>query len=189
MTDAFSTHRPSSIEIIHEILSSCKVDGCTRDNIKSRVQVSDAQLRSYLNALSTNMLIRRETNGFYHLTDSGNQVLKRLARPVGTIRGVQKLLASNGNLTSITTKAVIEQRPHVPKSDPNMLTVSDVADRLNVHVNSVRSWADTGLLQCYRFGSRGDRRFCTADVDEFRKSRPIGHANASRTGRGGKVAG
>ena len=36
-----------------------------------------------------------------------------------------------------------------------MLTVTQVADSLNVHPHSVRRWADSGLLQCYRIGVRG----------------------------------
>lgn len=36
-----------------------------------------------------------------------------------------------------------------------MLTVTQVANSLNVHPHSVRRWADSGLLQCYRIGVRG----------------------------------
>ena len=48
-----------------------------------------------------------------------------------------------------------------------MLTVADVAKVLHVHTNSVRRWADMGLLKAYRFGVRGDRRFKTNEVDDF----------------------
>jgi len=43
------------------------------------------------------------------------------------------------------------------RSEPGrtMLTVPQVADSLNVHPHSVRRWADSGLLQCYRIGVRG----------------------------------
>ena len=46
-----------------------------------------------------------------------------------------------------------------------MLTTSEVADRLNVHPNTVRQWCRQGRLKAYRLGSRGDRRFKTADID------------------------
>lgn len=55
-----------------------------------------------------------------------------------------------------------------------MLTVSKVADSLNVHPHSVRRWADSGMLQCYRIGFRGDRRFKPEDVDEFLDARVTG---------------
>ena len=56
-------------------------------------------------------------------------------------------------------------------SEERLLTVSEVAHFLNVHHNSVRYWADNGLLRCYRIGRRGDRRFRAEDVDAFLVSR------------------
>ena len=50
--------------------------------------------------------------------------------------------------------------------DP-MLTVSDVARLLNVHVNTVRRWSNQGILKAYRIGSRGDRRFQEEDIVGF----------------------
>lgn len=51
-----------------------------------------------------------------------------------------------------------------------MLTVTQVADALNVHPHSVRRWADSGMLPCYRIGVRGDRRFNPQDVQVFLES-------------------
>ncbi len=51
-----------------------------------------------------------------------------------------------------------------------MLTVNDVARLLQVHPNSVRRWADGGLLKACRFGIRGDRRFRPEDVATFVES-------------------
>jgi excisionase family DNA binding protein len=48
-----------------------------------------------------------------------------------------------------------------------MLTTSEVADRLNVHPNTVRQWCRQGRLKAYRLGSRGDRRFKTTDIDSL----------------------
>ena len=50
--------------------------------------------------------------------------------------------------------------------DP-MLTTSDVARILNVHINTVRRWSNQGILKSYRIGSRGDRRFRKEDIDNF----------------------
>ena len=48
-----------------------------------------------------------------------------------------------------------------------MLTTSDVARLLSVHINTVRRWSNQGILKTYRIGSRGDRRFDQNDVEHF----------------------
>jgi len=48
-----------------------------------------------------------------------------------------------------------------------MLTTSEVARILNVHINTVRRWSNQGSLASYRIGTRGDRRFKKADIDDF----------------------
>ena len=50
--------------------------------------------------------------------------------------------------------------------DP-MLTTSEVARILNVHINTIRRWSNQGILRAYRIGSRGDRRFKREDIAEF----------------------
>ncbi len=50
--------------------------------------------------------------------------------------------------------------------DP-MLTTSEVAYLLNVHINTVRRWSNQGILKAYRLGSRGDRRFIREDITSF----------------------
>jgi excisionase family DNA binding protein len=46
-----------------------------------------------------------------------------------------------------------------------MLTTSEVAKILNVHINTVRRWSNIGTLKSYRLGSRGDRRFQKQDIE------------------------
>ena len=48
-----------------------------------------------------------------------------------------------------------------------MLTSSEVARILSVHINTVRRWSNQGILKSYRIGSRGDRRFRKEDIDSF----------------------
>ncbi len=53
------------------------------------------------------------------------------------------------------------------RSRSTMLTTSDVADLLNVNINTVRRWTNKGILRAYRIGTRGDRRFQQEDIDSF----------------------
>lgn len=53
------------------------------------------------------------------------------------------------------------------KDIDTMLTTSDVARLLNVHMNTVRRWSNQGILRSYRIGSRGDRRFREEDIANF----------------------
>jgi excisionase family DNA binding protein len=53
------------------------------------------------------------------------------------------------------------------KDIDSMLTVSDVARLLSVHINTVRRWSNQGILRVYRVGSRGDRRFQREDIASF----------------------
>jgi excisionase family DNA binding protein len=48
-----------------------------------------------------------------------------------------------------------------------MLTASEVAEMLHLHVNTVKRLGDRGELPFYRVCKRGDRRFRLDDVIEF----------------------
>ncbi len=48
-----------------------------------------------------------------------------------------------------------------------MLTASEVADMLHLHVNTVKRLGDRGELKYYRVCKRGDRRFLLEDVRRF----------------------
>ena len=56
------------------------------------------------------------------------------------------------------------------KGNGKMLRVSEVALMVDAHPNSVRYWADIGLLPTIRIGLRGDRRFKKEDVNVFLES-------------------
>jgi excisionase family DNA binding protein len=49
----------------------------------------------------------------------------------------------------------------------SMLTVTDVAKMLHAHNNTIRRWADQGILKSYRINHRGDRRFRYEDIMSF----------------------
>ena len=48
-----------------------------------------------------------------------------------------------------------------------MLMPGEVARMLGVHVNTVRRWANRGILEVYSIGPRGDRRFRRRDIESF----------------------
>jgi excisionase family DNA binding protein len=48
-----------------------------------------------------------------------------------------------------------------------LMTASEVADMLHLHVNTVKRLGDRGELPFFRVTSRGDRRFRYEDVIEF----------------------
>lgn len=51
--------------------------------------------------------------------------------------------------------------------DSRMLTTTEVAHLLHIHPNTVRQWANKGLLPTYRLGARCDRRFKREHVEAF----------------------
>jgi len=58
----------------------------------------------------------------------------------------------------------------VKRGNSGMLTTTEVAHLLHVHPNTVRHWANKGLLPVYRLGTRGDRRFKRKEVEAFIES-------------------
>jgi len=52
------------------------------------------------------------------------------------------------------------------------LTPSQAAKKMYVHVNTVIRWADQGRLNPQRIGSRGDRRFNSAEIEDFMSTDP-----------------
>ena len=45
-----------------------------------------------------------------------------------------------------------------------LMTVSEVATMLYIHINTARRWADKGILKSVRVGPRRDRRFRRDEV-------------------------
>lgn len=60
-----------------------------------------------------------------------------------------------------------------------LLTISEVAEMLHMHVNTVRRWSDNGILKHYRIGPRGDRRYSEANVTSIINSPTYGHKQQS----------
>lgn len=47
---------------------------------------------------------------------------------------------------------------------PELLTIKQVSELMNVHPNTLRNWEREGRIQAVRIGSRRDRRFLKASV-------------------------
>jgi len=47
---------------------------------------------------------------------------------------------------------------------PDMLTLQQACDVLNVHPNTLRNWDNQGVLKAVRYGKRGDRRYRKEDI-------------------------
>ena len=65
-------------------------------------------------------------------------------------------------------KGVATAKKKAARNEPDaLLTTAQAADVLNVHVNTARRWSNKGILEAYRIGPRGDRRFRRQDVDKL----------------------
>lgn len=52
---------------------------------------------------------------------------------------------------------------------PEILTLSQAAEFLNCHPNTLRNWAEQRLVPCLRLGPREDRRFRKSDLQKLLK--------------------
>ena len=62
-----------------------------------------------------------------------------------------------------------------------MLTIREVSRLLHIHSNTVRRWADRGVLRAYRITTRGDRRFRREDIEHFLNELNVNRNNESHT--------
>lgn len=47
---------------------------------------------------------------------------------------------------------------------PEILTMKQASEILNVHPNTLRNWDNKGTLKAIRFGSRRDRRYKKSNI-------------------------
>ncbi len=90
-----------------------------------------------------------------------------IARRLGISRERVRQIAMRQRLNR-QSKVDISRRINELGTDADtMLTTREVAQLLNVHINTVRRWSNQDMLKSYRLGTRGDRRFKKEDVAAF----------------------
>ena len=112
-----------------------------------------------------------------------SQVVRKLEsahrEQVSSLRKAGLSYAEIGRRLGVTRERVRQiamgnPAPRKPKLDSRvMLTVGDAAQLMGVNINTVRRWSNKGILETYRVGPRGDRRFRRQDVDSFLKRTEI----------------
>lgn len=50
---------------------------------------------------------------------------------------------------------------------PELLTLKQTCELLQVHPNTLRQWDEKGILKAVRFGARKDRRYKKEDIEKL----------------------
>lgn len=90
-----------------------------------------------------------------------------IARRLGISRERVRQIALRQMLNKQSKVTIHPKVNTVPSHMDTMLTSREVAQILNIHINTVRRWSNQGILRAYRVGPRGDRRFIRQDIESF----------------------
>jgi len=108
------------------------------------------------------------------LSSSGKREMTyaEIARRLGISRERVRQIAMRRRLNSQSKVTISPKINEASNQMGTMLTTREVAQLLNLHINTVRRWSNQGILRAYRINARGDRRFKQEDVDAFLRRKP-----------------
>jgi excisionase family DNA binding protein len=66
-------------------------------------------------------------------------------------------------------------------NESGLLTINEAAHFLSVSKTTLRRWTNQGILKCYRFGNRAERRFSKSDLLEFIEGKETSTSTATPT--------
>ncbi len=137
-------------------------------------------LYSYpLDSLGIDEVIEVVTNHGLILVQRANELIAIGNSRSGKIRVMKEgglSFSAIGNKLGISKQRAyqisngLNNNREVKRTPQTMLTSSDVALLLNIHINTVRRWSNQGILSAYRVGLRGDRRFKRDDVEKLTRT-------------------
>jgi excisionase family DNA binding protein len=85
---------------------------------------------------------------------------------------IKKQVASFKNEPVSKRERLLEHQEHYSsliklKANDGLMTISQVAKLLNVHVNTIKKWSNQGIIRPDRVGHRGNRIFKREDIEQF----------------------
>ena len=114
-----------------------------------------------------NVLIRR--SGKWELIqNNGHKPISFLTKNGMTYAEIGRRLGlSRERVRQIMTGQRVHKKGPARNTSDGLLTSSQAARLLNIHVNTLRRWSNEGTLRTYRVGNRRDRRFKRRDLEQF----------------------
>ena len=141
----------------HRMIAICSypVDGYSIDKIVDAI------------SSHSSVLVRREDKWDF-IQSSRRRDLRSLRNTGFSYAEIGRKLGMTGErVRQIVNERSTRNKRDLTRVSKDLVTASEAAELLNVHVNTIRRWSTKGILPTYRIGSRGDRRFKRAEIEKF----------------------
>ena len=92
------SRRRSTVEIVFEVLKSCRDGGVNKTSIMYHSSLNHEQLQRYLSRLAARDLIKTDDLGLFHLTFQGEEAFDQVSSVINILRDMGKDMepATNG---------------------------------------------------------------------------------------------